>query len=62
MDDPFSTRRETPACRHRGPVPVWIPLVVIAIMLVVAGVAASTVPDTRDFAHKHATVLPGMSL
>lgn len=56
MDAPFNTR-DLDAPRHRGPVNAWIPLAVVAAVLAVAVLGASSVTDTRDFAAKHATVV-----
>ena len=57
MDAPFHTH-EPEVRRGRRPVPAWIPLAVIVVVLTLAGAAASSVTDTRDFAEKHATVIP----
>jgi hypothetical protein len=48
--------------RRRGPVPVWMLVALVGVILGVAMVAAGVVTDTRDFAHRHASVLPSRAL
>jgi hypothetical protein len=43
--------------RRRGPVPLWMLVALIGVVLVASMVAASLVTDTRDFAQRHASVL-----
>lgn len=57
MDAPFLHPQDAKWCRYRGPLRAWVPIAIIVAVLAGAGFAASSVPDTRDFAQKHATVI-----
>ena len=61
MDAPFNSR-DVDLPRSRRPLSAWIPLALIVAVLTLAGLGAASVTDTRDFAQKHASVLPGHAL
>lgn len=48
--------------RKRGPVPVWIMLAVVGLILGIAVAAAGAVTDERDYAHQHGVVLRSQAL
>ena len=48
--------------RAHGPVPVWMLVALIGAVLGAAIVLAGISTDTRDYAHKHAVVLPSRVL
>jgi hypothetical protein len=48
--------------RRHGPVRIWIMVAVMGVILGIAMVAAGVSTDTRDFAHRHASVLPSQAL
>lgn len=48
--------------RKRGPVPAWIMLAVVGVVLGIAVAVAGTVTDERDYAHQHGAVLRSQAL
>ena len=64
MDSPFTPHHldRVPLCRRGRPLPAWIPILLIVTVLGITAFAASQVTDTRDFATRHATVLPRTAL
>ena len=50
------------ARRPHRPVPLWSLVALIVAVLGMAMVVAGVVTDTRDFAHRHASVLPSRAL
>jgi hypothetical protein len=48
--------------RSHRPVPLWLLVALIVAVLGMAMVVAGVVTDTRDFAHRHAAVLPSRAL
>lgn len=48
--------------RRRGPVPVWMMVALIGVVLGTAVALAGVVTDTRDFAAQHGVVLPSRTL
>lgn len=48
--------------RRRGPVPVWMMVALVGVVLGTAVALAGVVTDTRDFAAQHAVVLPSRAL
>ena len=48
--------------RRHGPVPLWLLVALIVAVLGVAMAVAAVVTDTRDYAHRHAAVLPSRAL
>jgi hypothetical protein len=61
MDQPFYGDPAF-ARRARAPVALWILAVLIVTVLGAAVLATSAVPDTRDFAARHGTVLESRAL
>jgi hypothetical protein len=57
MDTPFHGDPEM-ARRARAPVALWMLLAMIGIVLGTAALLAAVTTDTRDFAQRHATVIP----
>lgn len=56
IDSPFYGDPEM--VRHaRAPVPVWLLLALVGVVLGAVSLAAALATDTRDFATRHATVL-----
>ena len=48
--------------RPRGPVPVWMLIAMIGLVLGIALAAAGVVTDERDYAQQHGVVLPSRAL
>jgi len=61
MDSPFYGDPEM-ARRARGPVAIWILAAVIGVVLGSISLLAAFSHDTRDFAHRHSTVLESRAL
>lgn len=62
MDHPLNPTNEARLCRPRGPIRAWVPLTLIAAILVAACAAANVMPDTRTFAERHGSVTRSTAL
>lgn len=54
--------RYLPSRRPRGPAPLWLLAVMVAVVLGAAAIASALTPDTRDYATKHGAVLATRAL